>query len=633
MAAKKLDKPRNDARFVLTSASAITLFFFTSLKDPFNAPKLWLTILTGAFLMGHLLSDLLLKKFTDGKKEIRILGFITLTFAIFLFLAALVTKMHYVAFFGESQRNTGFLTYFFFSIFLLSAAKHIRSSNGFLVYIFAIATLSLMAIYGLMQHFGQDFVKWNNPYNAIISTVGNPDFAAGIMAVFLVLVFSSLFVTKWSLPIKIPIFIFGLVSLQLIRWSQARQGLLSFGIGFGLFLVIYFWQKKRALGIILTSGFIGVFIFGLLGIFQVGPLTQYLYKSSVTVRGYYWRAGLKMFYENPLFGVGLDRYGSFFREYREIGYPATHGFDLTSTAAHNVPIQIFATGGLFVGFSYLALLGYIVFRAIVGMRNSVGKDRLLLAGVFCAWVTYEAQSIVSIDNIGIAIWGWVLGGAVIGISLLDAIPKSNLSDPKLIKNQKSEVKSLSSITIATPIISTILVLAAFLIVTTQIRAESQMFNINRYAIPTDAQNRNAYHPLIRKVVDIPWMSPMYKLELGSKLAQAGFIDEGFTEIDKIIYSDQKSYIAISTEASFYEQLRKYEKAIPLREKLIKLDPWGARNLLQLGNDYLAVGDKDNARKAWKKILIIEEELKRSFSKTLNADFEATISAAKSQLGA
>ena len=114
MAAKKLDRPRNDARFILTSAGVITLFFFTSIKDPFNAPKLWLTMLAGAFLMGHLLSDLLIKKFTDGRKEIKILGFIILSFTSFLFIAALVTDVKYVAFFGESQRNTGFLSYFFF---------------------------------------------------------------------------------------------------------------------------------------------------------------------------------------------------------------------------------------------------------------------------------------------------------------------------------------------------------------------------------------------------------------------------------------------------------------------------------------------------------------------------------------
>ena len=612
MAAKKLDKPRNDARFVLVSAGIITLFFFTSIKDPFNAPKLWLTILGGAFLMGHLLSDLLLKKFTDGRKEIKTLGFIILSFTSFLFIAALATNVKYVAFFGESQRNTGFLAYFFLAIFLLSAAKHIRLKNINLVYITGISVGALMTLYGVMQHFGNDFVKWNNPYNSVISTVGNPDFAAAIMAVFLVLAFAAIFATNWHIAIKVGSGLLSLLILQVIQWSQARQGLLSFGVAGGLFVVIMIWQKNRIFGIVSTIGYLFVFVIGLLGIFQVGPLAPQLYKASVSIRGFYWRAGIEMLTNHPWLGIGIDRYGAFFRAYRENQYPVNYGYDITSTAAHNVIIQIFAMGGLFVGISYLVILGFIIYRGIVGMKRTSGKNRLLIAGIFCAWVAYEAQSIVSIDNIGIAIWGWVLGGAVIGVSFLD------VENDKPAESDKSrrEVSKNANMTIATPIISAVLVLGMFLVVSTQFRAESQMFNISRYAVPTDQANRNAYHPLIRKVIDIPWMNPMYKLELGSKLAQAGFVDEGFSEIDKVIAEDPQSYAGLGLEASFYEQLHKFDKAAPLREKMYALDPWGAQNLLTLGQDYLQLGQKDKAKQAGQKILaMISRDDVRAAAKT------------------
>ena len=616
MAAKKLDKPRNDARFVLASAGVITLFFFTSIKDPFNAPKLWLTSLAGAFLMGHLLSDLLVKKFTDGRKEIKIIGFMILSFTSFLFIAALATDVKYIGFFGESQRNTGFLAYFFLSIFLVSAAKHIRLANVSTLYVFGISTGVIMTAYGVMQHFGNDFVKWNNPYNSVISTVGNPDFAAAVMAVFLVLAFSSIFATNWHFGFKAISGILGLLILQVIQWSQARQGLLSFGVAGGLFVVILLWQKNRILGYLSTVGYLVVFLLGLLGIFQVGPLAPQLYKSSVSIRGFYWRAGIEMFTSHPWLGVGIDRYGAYFRAYRENQYPVNYGYDITSTAAHNVPIQIFAMGGIFVGFSYLAIMSFVIYRAIVGMKKTSGKNRLLIAGVFCSWVAYVAQSIVSIDNIGIAIWGWVLGGAVVGLSILETDGEKK---PELGKSIKREAAN-RNLMIATPIFSAILVLGMFLVVSTQVRAESQMFSISRYAIPTDQANRNAYHPLIRKVVDIPWMSPMYKLELGSKLAQAGFVDEGFAEIDRVIEEDPKSYAGLGLAAAFYEQLKKFEKAIPLREEMYKLDPWGAQNLLTLGQDYLALGDKAKAKEVGQKILAMKSS-------------ETVREAAKTQLGA
>jgi len=612
MAAKKLDKPRNDARFVLVSAGIITLFFFTSIKDPFNAPKLWLTILGGAFLMGHLLSDLLLKKFTDGRKEIKILGFIVLSFTSFLFIAALATNVKYVAFFGESQRNTGFLAYFFLAIFLLSAAKHIRLKNISTVYITGISVGAVMTLYGFIQHFGNDFVKWNNPYNSIISTVGNPDFAAAILAVFLVMAFAAIFATSWHLIIKVSLGILCVIILQVIQWSQARQGLLSFGVAGGLFLVVFIWDKHRTLGRIAAAGFFAVFTIGVLGIFKVGPLAGILWKRTVAIRGFYWRAGVEMFSNHPWLGVGPDRYGAYFRQYRENLYPVNYGYDITSTAAHNVIIQIFATGGIFVGLSYLGLLGFIAFRAVIGIKRSSGKNRLLIAGIFAAWVAYEAQSIVSIDNIGIAIWGWVLGGAVIGVSLLEQ-PTEKLIEPE--KARRTSVKQ-NNLTLATPIISAVLVLGMFIVVSTQFRAESQMFNVSRYAVPTDQANRNAYHPLIRKVVDIPWMNPMYKLELGSKLAQAGFVDEGFAEIDKVIAEDPQSYAGLGLEASFYEQLHKFDKAAPLREKMYALDPWGAQNLVTLGNDYLQLAQKDKAKEVGQRILaMVSTDAIRATAKT------------------
>ena len=612
MAAKKLDKPRNDARFVLTSAGVITLFFFTSIKDPFNAPKLWLTILGGAFLMGHLLSDLFLKKFTDGRKEIKILGFIVLSFTSFLFIAALATNVKYVAFFGESQRNTGFLAYFFLAIFLLSAAKHVRLKNISTVYIAGLIVGSIMTLYGVIQHFGNDFVKWNNPYNSIISTVGNPDFAAAILAVFLVLAFALIFATNWHVVIKVLLGVLSLIILQVIQWSQARQGLLSFGVAGGLFLVVFIYDKHKILGRIAALGFVAVFTIGVLGIFKVGPLADVLWKRTVAIRGFYWRAGIEMFSSHPWFGVGPDRYGAYFRQYRENLYPVNYGYDITSTAAHNVIIQVFATCGIFVGLSYLGLLAFLTYRAVIGIKRTSGKNRLLIAGVFAAWVAYEAQSIVSIDNIGIAIWGWVLGGAVIGVSLIDQ-QSDKVVEPE--KVRKVSAKS-ANVALATPIISAILVLGMFFVVSTQFRAESQMFNISRYAVPTDQANRNAYHPLIRKVVDIPWMNPMYKLDLGSKLAQAGFVDEGFAEIDKVIAEDPQSYAGLGLSASFYEQLHKFDKAAALREKMYALDPWGAQNLVTLGNDYLQLGQKDKAKEVGKRILsMISTDAIRQTAKT------------------
>jgi O-antigen ligase len=257
-------------------------------------------------------------------------------------------------------------------------------------------------IYSLLQTTGNDFVSWNNPYNSVIGTLGNPNFAAAAMAVMGVIVFSAIFNSDFKLLSKIFAVVLVIMLVFVIYRSNARQGLLSITLGAASFLVIWIWGRSKKAGIFsLVSGFT-IIVFSILGMLQVGPLQQYLYKSSVSVRGYYWRAGLEMLSSHPFFGVGIDRYGSYFKQYREVDYPLNVGFQLTSSNAHNTFIQFFATGGIFLGITYLALNLFVLYRAIVGIRNLRGNQRLYLVGILSAWISFHAQSLVSIDNIGIS---------------------------------------------------------------------------------------------------------------------------------------------------------------------------------------------------------------------------------------
>jgi cephalosporin-C deacetylase-like acetyl esterase len=80
-------------------------------------------------------------------------------------------------------------------------------------------------------------------------------------------------------------------------------------------------------------------------------------------------------------------------------------------------LEFFATGGIFVAITYLALLAYVASRAYVTLQNLEGRNQLLFSGIVAAWLVYVAQSLISIDSPVLSIWGWTLGGAVVGISL------------------------------------------------------------------------------------------------------------------------------------------------------------------------------------------------------------------------
>jgi tetratricopeptide (TPR) repeat protein len=224
---------------------------------------------------------------------------------------------------------------------------------------------------------------------------------------------------------------------------------------------------------------------------------------------------------------------------------------------------------------------------------------MLVAGLLAAWIGYQSQSIVSIDNVGIAIWGWVLSGIVIGVSLVD-VAEVKAASSKLLRRQ-------TSLATFKPVISGAMVLAFLFLVIPQYRGESNTFHLSAYAVPTAAQGqatRDAYHQLVTSDLSIPMLNPQYRLLMASNLAQAGYVDEAFTQINKEITADPRDYAAYGMEASFYEQLHQFNKAANARLRMYALDPWGAQNVLTMANDYLSAGDKQSARKYWQVVLDI-----------------------------
>ena len=75
----------------------------------------------------------------------------------------------------------------------------------------------------------------------------------------------------------------------------------------------------------------------------------------------------------------------------------------------------------------------LVFVLVTGVKEikKVTKFDPVLVGVFSAWMAYEVQSIISINQIGLAIWGWALGGAIISYSKI----QRKGSDEYFSKNQ------------------------------------------------------------------------------------------------------------------------------------------------------------------------------------------------------
>ena len=580
-----LPKPLKTAYLGLTLT---TLFFWTSLEDPFNDPKLWIMLATSGLLLGWLFMDR--KNISSRSAVSKYAVLVSLAFLAVMTISGIVSGSLFTSLYGEYGRRTGILCYLALVIYFIVCTTYVRLTNVKHLLTFGLVIGIILGSYGFFQHFGIDIATWNNPYNSVFSTLGNPNFAAAVMAICTVLCLGIALNSIFSNIYRLLAVATSVLLLVVIYFSDALQGLLALVVGAGFFIFVAVFQKNRIAGYTLTgSGLIAAF-FVLFGTLQMGPLSGVLYKQSVTFRGDYWRAGLNMFKHNALFGVGPDQYGANFRLYRDAAQALRRGPNTVSTAAHNVPIQLAATGGIFLILLYLVIIALVIWRAVVALRSTNGTQQLLVATVFSAWLTYQAQSIISIDNVGIAIWGWVLGGAVIGLSLMET--------QELKKDKKVQTANNSD---ARPVISFMIALVLILICLPMMRFGTSMHEVMRLAAGKDDASKNLFRDTVTKPLSISPVDPYYRLIIGSSLANNGLIEDSIKVFKSAADADKDSLEARINLAMIYEQTKRAELAIAYREQALVLDPWNSQNLLQLGRDYLATGDATKAKTVIAKI--------------------------------
>ena len=599
MAKQRQTKVNYSNLWILTIGVALTTLYFNSkIQDPFNSPKLWLIVLLSSWLLGHVITNL--------KSTFVVNKSVLYAISLFLFSGAislLLTNPLYTGFFGETQRRNGFLSYLCLSIILIAAMQSIKFSFITRFSLVVILVGLVLSVYGLMQISGVDFVKWNNPYNAVISTVGNPNFAAAIMAIIATLNFGFALMPNFNLAQRILHLLVFILSFFAIFRSDARQGLVSGAVGIGTIFIIYVHSKYRRIGWFFALSAFLVGVFSILGMLQKGPLQSLLYKDSVSVRGYYWRAGIEMFRDNFLFGIGQDRYGAFFKAYREPKYSLTYGFDITSSNAHNVPIQLFSTGGIFFGGAYLALMAIVLFFGYRGIKKSSGTNRLVLATLISGWLAYQAQSLISIDNLGISVWGWLLSGFIIGLS-------TQITQAELVQGAVKP-RNINSLKLLQPVISGVMSVCAVILVSLLYRGEEAAFQTRIRFNPQVEANNNVILEFASKALETPLIEPAYKTASLNYLAASGFAERALVELNKQLMYDPKNLDVLTPIAEFNERLNRVPEAILAREAIRALDPWNSKNLLQLGREYQFVGEFNKMQEVREAILKFDTVSKES----------------------
>lgn len=356
-----------------------------SVMDPMNLPKMTvigiMSFLTLGLLVGNSTSLLIGKHRT-------VLAVTSIFQALLLLNLVLSGRNITENFYGTSGRNTGVLTYLALSILTLtvSTVAAPRFIDIFRITLFFLGIF--LFLYGCIQFVGLEPFPYVNVYaNNVFGTFGNPNFQSAFMGILGASAVISIFDKSHGQRFRILSAGISVASVFGVYLTNSWQGFFNLFAGAAAgFVLLLFKHKRFKTGLLALGGSALGAVVVAMGIFSKGPLAEIIGKASLEARKLYWDSAVQIISSNPLFGVGFDAFGDWYRRGRSVEAALNNG-GLISTSAHNVPLDIGVGGGLPILIIYLGLI-VLALRKIV---QSIKSDSLSISyiSICAAWIAYQ----------------------------------------------------------------------------------------------------------------------------------------------------------------------------------------------------------------------------------------------------
>lgn len=334
--------------------------------------------------------------------------------------SALVNQVNLIsAMQGAYQRNNGIIFFFcLFSLLLFATSGDIDESK-FIYSLYTVVFFSI--IYGLLQIFGADPFNWENPFQAVQLTLGNPNFAGALCGMLLALpnYFGLKAGTKRAITFNTVIFV-------LILIVGANTDTLQFWLVGSLNLVVFHIVHKfdKVSGIIKHASrpnakfatiAISLTVILFLSIKYFKKILLFLVsEGNVAQRIDYWKNGIEIFLHHPILGVGPDQFQKYAALYRSRQQVERDGVFNLPDKSHNLVIDHLANGGIFAGLLWILFSMGVLLTLINLLRIRLQEsDRLKIALYSAIWISYVMQSLISPDQILLSTIGMISAGLLI----------------------------------------------------------------------------------------------------------------------------------------------------------------------------------------------------------------------------
>ena len=549
-------------RVPLYTVVATCLTVSTAFIDPINLPKLMVLVLGTSVIV----FSWFFEKSFPSRFENKLPILIIVLFISGLTLAALASNQNVMrTLLGTNGRNNGFISYLCLAIILFEGINFgKRGQSDRVIRMFALVGL-LLGLYGFMQMNRADFFHFVYGGNPIILTLGNEDFSSLILTLTVLASIYAMLETNKDLW-KIAYGISAIFQIWIIININTAQSKLALTSGLLIFTIIFNLLKKRIdtkTKLLISFPVLLVIFSVVIGFFGRGPLSTINSNlRNFRSRVYHWQEAWYMFKARPITGIGLDSYGQYQPYYKVMTAEGTP--DTYSDNAHNVFMQLLATGGLVLILTFLLLVFFIFYRHIISLKSR-NLPRVLVAFESSFLIIFLAHLIVGIDNLGLAVCFWFFSGLIIGGSYIkEPLKNINSQNKEMVKDKFHRVLPKAFKYTLAP-----LIFISMMVTMSEVRAH---LAISQILITNGQIKVNANDT--ERIFKTAMMSQNPDLRLVSirTLYTLGSFEKGFEIASDSIKRFPRDLPTLDAIAIYYEQIKEYKKALRVRQKMVYLDP-------------------------------------------------------------
>lgn len=556
----KLKKERFQKYLLIGTAVLTTLAISPGIGyDPINLPKM-LVVVTGA--------SLLLMPLISG------LGAIYMRDKVFPFLLLILALGLAISLFTNSApkgqqlwgawgRSTGLLTYFAFFVLMLTSYVMATYSNMEFLRVSFERLSYFISAYTLAQAGNIDPINWSQ--KLMVATLGNINFMSSFLGLASCSMFVRIINEKIPVTAKIHFGFFISLNLFLIWISESIQGIgvLAAGVVVAIaFKIRSHLGLRKSIYWLLSAVPLGLFVF--LGTAGIGPLSV-LRQETVVFRIDYWRAGVRMTVDNWINGVGIDSYGDYYEQYRDLDAVLRTGPQRVTNTAHNIFLDVASGSGAIVGFIFLVIFVRTLLRLYRILKlGGYSSSEVAFASIFVGFFVF---SLISINQIGVGVWGFIAMGCLNGVNLKgeelasgENKSKTQISRKKILD---SNTRSRDSLSVGS-LIGTILIgiLGATLALAPNVIDARMLKAVQRLDFVE-----------MRRISTSDWSASYHRNKYQTLAMEQSRIEEAYDFAVKELERDARSGISLRIVA--YSDLAPREMRLDAIERLRRMDPFNA----------------------------------------------------------